>query len=116
MKPLGHRCLDLRFHEFSRDDFLTRHMSAALGPGLVLDEHRARSHALVALHGVHRVFHVAIAVVDVDQHRHVGDCDHVAYRSRDVGEALEPNVGHPVARAGNWKAAYEHGIEAGALD
>ena len=67
------------------NDLLARHVAAALGPGLVLEEHRARAHALVGLHGVHGVLDVAIAVVDVDQDRHVAGRDDVANRRCDVG-------------------------------
>src|SRR5262249_49778048 len=70
----------------------------------------------VALHGVHRVFDVAVAVVDIDQHRHVAGGDDVAYRRCDVGKSFESDVGYAVARTGNGEAAHEHGVKARALD
>jgi hypothetical protein len=65
---------------------------------------------------VHRVLDVAIAVVDIDQHRHVAGGDDVAYRRCDVGKSFESDVGHAVARTGNGEAAHEHGVEPRALD
>jgi hypothetical protein len=65
---------------------------------------------------MHGVLDVAIAVVDVDQDRHIAGRDDVVHRCRDVGETLQPDVGHAIARAGDRKAADEHGVEAGPLD
>jgi hypothetical protein len=65
---------------------------------------------------VHGVLDVAIAVVDVDQDRHVAGRDDVPHRRGDVGEALETDVGNAVAGAGDREAADEHGVEPCPLD
>src|SRR5246127_3264428 len=91
-------------------------MAAAFGPSLVLEKDRARTHAFVGLNGVHGVLDVAVAVVDIDQNRHIAGRDDVAHRCRDVGEALEADVGHAISRTGDWEAADEHGVESGPLD
>src|SRR5437899_2380620 len=61
--PFWARRLDLGLRQFHWDDLLARHVAAAFRPLLVLDQDRAHAHALVALHRMHYVLHVAIAVV-----------------------------------------------------
>src|SRR5215471_13230201 len=116
IKPLRHRGPDLGLHDFRRYDFLAGHMTAALGPSLVLEKDRARTHALVGLNGVHGVFDVAVTVVNIDQNRHIAGREDVAHRCRDVAEALEADVGHAIARTGDRETADEHGVESGPLD
>src|SRR5262249_52341596 len=111
-----HRGPDLGLHDFRRNDLLAGHMAAALGPSLVLEKDRARTHALVGLNGVHGVLDVAVTIVDIDQNRHVASRDDVADRCRDVGEALEADVGTAIARTGDREAADEHGVESSLLD
>src|SRR5262245_35427005 len=91
-------------------------MAAALGPSLVLEKDRARTHAFVGLNRVHGVLDVAVTVVNIDQHRHIAGRDDVAHGCRDVGEALEADVGHAIARTGDGEAADEHGVESRLLD
>src|SRR5215470_3813256 len=116
IKPLRHRGPDLGLHGFRWNDLLAGHVTAALGPSLVLEKDRARTHAFVGLNGVHGVLDVAVTVVDIDQNRHIAGRDDVAHSCRDVGEALEADVGDAVARTGDWEAADEHGVESGPLD
>src|SRR5262249_42012802 len=59
IEPLRHSGLDLGLHDFRRNDLLAGHMTAALGPSLVLEKDCARTHALVGLNGVHGVLDVA---------------------------------------------------------
>jgi hypothetical protein len=68
------------------------------------------------LNGVHGVLDVAVTIVDIDQNRHIAGRDDVAHRRRDVGEALEADVGHAIARTGDRETADEHGVESGPLD
>src|SRR5262245_29757916 len=116
IKPLRHSGPDLGLDDFRRNDLLAGHMAAALGPSLVLEKDRARTHAFVGLNGVHGVLDVAVTVVDIDQNGHIAGRDDVAHRRRDVGEALEADIGHAIARAGDREAADEHGVESGSLD
>src|SRR5215510_10315546 len=116
IKPLRHSGPDLSLHDFCWNDLLAGHMTAALGPSLVLEKDRARTHAFVGLNGVHGVLDVTVTVVDIDQNRHIAGRDDVAHRRRDVGEALEADVGHAIARTGDREAADEHGVESGLLD
>lgn len=91
-------------------------MAAALRPLLVLDQDRADPHALVALDGVHDVLDVAVAIVAVDKDRQVARRHDVAHRGGDLSEALEAQVGDPIAGAHRRKAADEIGLEADPLD
>src|SRR5262252_1259666 len=116
IKPLRHGGPDLGLHDFRWNDLLAGHMTAALGPGLVLEKDRARTHPFVGLNRVHGVLDVAVTVVDIDQNRHIAGRDDVAHGCRDVGEALEADVGHAIARTGDREAADEHGVESGPLD
>ena len=102
--------------DLGRHHLLADHVAAALRPLLVLDQDRADAHALVALHGVHHVLDVAVAVVAVDEHRQVAGRHDVAHAGRDLAEALQPDVGHAVARADRREAADEIGLEAELLD
>src|SRR5262249_4699850 len=116
IKPLRHCGPDLGLHGFRWNDLLAGHVTAALGPSLVLEKDRARTHAFVGLNGVHGVLDVAVTVVDIDQNRHIAGRDDVAHGCRAVGEALEAAVGHAMARTGDREAADEHGVESGPLD
>src|SRR5262249_26869465 len=116
IKPLRHRGPDLGLHDFRWNDLLAGHMTAAFGPSLVLEKDRTRTHAFVGLNGVDGVLDVAVTVVNIDQTRHIAGRNDVAHRCRDVGEALEPDVGHAIAPTGDREAADKHGVESGLLD
>src|SRR5262249_45350311 len=116
IEPLGARSLDLGLGQFHRHNLLAGHVAAALGPLLVLDQDRADAHALVALHGVHHVLDVAVAVVAVDEHRRATGRHDVARAGGALAEALEPDVGHAIARADRREAADEIGLKADLLD
>ena len=86
-----------------------------LGQAWSSQEHRARAHALVGLHGVHGVLDVAVAVVDVDQHRNV----RAAMMSRPPPRyRRSPRARYRGRRSapGDGKAADEHAVEPGPLD
>jgi hypothetical protein len=58
----------LALHDIGRNDVLARHMTAALGRHLVLDEDGGGAHLLIGLDRARHVLDVAIAVIGVDQH------------------------------------------------
>src|SRR4029079_6797904 len=107
---------DFRLGDLGRHHLLAYHVAAAFRPLLVLDQDRAHAHALVALHRVHHVLDVAVAVVAVDEHRQVAGRHDVAHAGRNLAEAFYAYGRHAVARADRGEAADEIGLEAELLD
>ena len=107
---------DFRLGELSGNDFLADHVPATLGPLLVLDQDGAHSHALISLNRVHHVLDVAVAVVAIHEHRQVAGGHDVAHGRCDFAKALQPDVGHAIARADGRETADEIGFEADFLD
>jgi hypothetical protein len=104
--PAGRaRGRELREVLFERDDALALHVAASLRPHLVLEEAARGAELHELAHGALDVERVAVAGVDVDQHRDVdgsddvpGGVDHLGLRQQAEVGLAEPRGGQAVAR------------------
>ncbi len=103
---------------FGRHDLLADHVATAFGRHLVFDEHRLHAHALVGSvqQRCTAFFHVAVAIVRIDEDRQIARADHVAECRGEFAKLAQADVGQPVARARGLEPADEKSLEARLLD